>query len=400
MPHTSISTLFNKIPFGVILLIAFGVRFLPAYLLFDRSNYDLESYALVSRQVVLRHDVYTAKETLGRHPYLPLQMYWLGLARGISDSIHLPFPFVVKWLFILADLLIVVVIFLSLQKQTAISPVVGALLYSFHPIAIYVSAYHGQFDSLPMLFSLIALLLLTSNTYLSPFFLGLGIWVKSWPVLALPAAMLAQQNWMRRFFYLLIVGMMPLAGILIYIGFINANWKMVLLRALGYNHGFGVWGYTFLIRLLVLWLGKGAALLNNYRAFGRFVTILAIGFVWFRVSRSEKNPIRLYLITLLSFLAFTHAFSIQYLVWVLPFSILNFQSEHIWLRRYLIASFAYCFLVYNTLILRPAITNLLPWPQADIAIIIPASLPVWLVVVFWMIDLIKRSGENEKITAL
>ena len=390
MSESSISTLFNKIPFWVILLIAFGVRFLPAYLLFDRSNYDLESYALVSQQVVLRHDIYTTKETLGRHPYLPLQMYWLGLSRWLSESIHLPFAFVVKWLFILADVFIVGVIFLILKKQTAISPVIGALIYSFHPAAIYVSAYHGQFDSLPILFSLIALQLLNSNTFLSALFLGLGVWVKSWPVLALPTALLVQSNWIRRFIYSLIVGLIPLAGTFIYIGLFNANWKMVLLRALGYNHGFGVWGYTFLMRLLVLWLENGAEILNSYRAIGRFVTIVAIGLVWLRMSKNEKNPIRLYMITLLSFLAFTHAFSIQYLVWVLPFSLLNIHTQYLWVKRYLIASFAYCFLVYNTLILQPAITNLLPWPLADIAIIIPASLPVWLVVVFWLFGLMKR----------
>jgi hypothetical protein len=84
---------------------------------------------------------------------------------------------------------------------------------------------------------------------------------------------------------------------------------------------------------------------------------------------------------LLVLFAVTHAFSIQYLVWPVPFAVL--AGNRRWLSRYTLAAFGYMFLVYATLIFTNSITRLLPMPRADWFIIMPAALPVWLVVVGW-----------------
>jgi hypothetical protein len=54
------------------------------------------------------------------------------------------------------------------------------------------------------------------------------------------------------------------------------------------------------------------------------------------------------------------------------------------------AAFAYMFLVYHTLILEMTITNIMPWPLADTLLIIPASIPVWMVTIFWFLDRKKK----------
>jgi hypothetical protein len=69
-------------------------------------------------------------------------------------------------------------------------------------------------------------------------------------------------------------------------------------------------------------------------------------------------------------------------MWVVPFAILGPDGR--WLTRYTLGAFAYMFLVYMTLIFTDNITRLLPWPQADWFIIIPASIPAWLVTVGWL----------------
>jgi hypothetical protein len=84
---------------------------------------------------------------------------------------------------------------------------------------------------------------------------------------------------------------------------------------------------------------------------------------------------------LVTFIAWTHAFSIQYLMWVVPFAVLNMDFR--WLKYYTVGAFFYMFLVYNTLILELHITSILPWPQADWFLIMPAGLPAWIIAVLW-----------------
>jgi hypothetical protein len=125
---------------------------------------------------------------------------------------------------------------------------------------------------------------------------------------------------------------------------------------------------------------------------GRFITLGILIIVWYTTARKEKLTAGL-LTILVSFFAFTHAFAIQYLLWLVPVIILN--MEYTWLKLYILACFSYMLLAYNTVILHMSITNLLPWPTADLAIIIPASIPIWLVTFAWAISRIKHGNKTQ-----
>jgi hypothetical protein len=114
--------------------------------------------------------------------------------------------------------------------------------------------------------------------------------------------------------------------------------------------------------------------------YGKYITLGILGLAWWYKARKESAHAGL-LTILVTFFAGTHAFSIQYLIWLIPFAILD--QEYKWLRYYTLAAFAYMFLVYNTLILEMHITDLLPLPQADWFIIMPAGLPAWIVCMGW-----------------
>jgi hypothetical protein len=114
---------------------------------------------------------------------------------------------------------------------------------------------------------------------------------------------------------------------------------------------------------------------------GRYVTLLALGAIYLWSAR-KQSPASSLLTVFVGFLACTHAFSIQYLMWIVPLAILS--AEHKWLVRYTLAALSYMILAYMTLILDLRITQLLPWPQADLYLIIPAGLPAWLVTVGWL----------------
>lgn len=387
MTKSSVSSFVNH-RLNVFQIILFGLilRVFCAYLLWDQSNYDIDSYFLVSQHVLSREDTYSMDDTVRRHPYLPLQMYWVGFARILSEQLNLPFAFVVKWAFIIADVCLAFVIYNYLRATSIAEAKKGALLYALHPIALFVSSYHGQFDVLALLFSILGLCFLNNSSWKTGFWLGLGIWVKSFPILALPTAVKLSRTWFDKLVVLSLSLFIPLLGLIFYIGVFNASFMNVLMRAIGYNHGIGIYGYTYLLRLIAF---SNESLSPQIRAFlelSRFVTLGFITVVWIIALRKTANPLRIYFITLLSFIALTHAFSIQYLVWIIPLAIV--VGEERWLLRYTLASFSYAFLVYNTLINNFSITNILPWPQADLWIIIPAGIPVWLISLVWLISIL------------
>jgi hypothetical protein len=367
-------------------------RMVPNLLLSAGSAYDVESYRIVADLLLNGQEVYTQTASVNRHPYLPLQMYWMAFGRWSSLALELPFVKVVRLAPIAADVGIALLLFASLRRMGTRAGLQGGLSYALNPIPVLVCAYHGQFDAIAAFFTLLAIYWLKSSPALAGGSLGLGILSKSWPVLALPSLFVGTRGWKNRIVLLGVTLTIPLAGILLYVAIIGGEPKAILERALGYNWGLGVWGYTYALRLLSLAQPGATTLFNWFVRNGRYVTLLGLGLVWFFRARKQQ-PGDGILTTLVAFLALTHAFSIQYLMWVVPFAIL--VRDQRWLRRYTYAALAYMFLVYMTLILTDNITRLLPWPQADWFIIIPASIPAWLVTVGWLGTRLLGSSEQE-----
>jgi hypothetical protein len=378
-----------KNPWLLLILIGLFVRLVPAFVLAPGSNYDLESYAIVSKHVLALENVYTSPDAAGRHPYLPLQLYWIGFASWFSSRTNLPFDSMVRLSPIVFDVLISLGIFYILQSyKGTINPFLGSLLYGINPLSVYVSAYHGQFDALPMFCILLGLYQGGKSATKTGFWLSLGILVKSWPILAFPSAWQAFSKLKQRIVLIAFVAFIPMVGILFYSLVFHASILPIIKQAVTYNHGVGIWGYTYLLRVLGFTSKTVQFLVNHYLSLSRFITIAVLVFVWFAAAKFE-SPYAGFLTILVSFFAFTHAFSIQYLVWLLPFAIL--VGDWKWLKWYTMASFAYMFLAYHTLILNSNITNLLPLPLADWVIIMPSGLPAWLVTVAWSIRRIQNA---------
>jgi hypothetical protein len=185
-----------------------------------------------------------------------------------------------------------------------------------------------------------------------------------------------------RAWFLIVLAAVPLTGVTAYCVAFGADPVALVLRAISYNHGIGVWGYTYLARLPYESPLRFDLVFNWAIRYGRYLTLLGLGLVWAWRARREALPAGL-LTLAVAFLALTHAFSIQYLVWVVPLAIL--EADHVWLRRFTLAACAYMLLAYLTLILGLHITTLMPWPQADLWLIIPAGLPAWLVCLGWLV---------------
>lgn len=371
-----------SISIPILIIITLLMRVFPQILLPVGAGFDIQSYEIVGNNVLSKIDIYTSESTLRRYPYLPFQMYWSALAVIISRKSSIPFAIIVKIAPIIGDIAISIFIYLILKRKfdTKFASF-SALLFALSPISIFVSAFHGQFDSIPIAIVLVSYYYF-SRPFTSGLFLGVAILTKSWPVLFIPSFLRQQKKIGKLVFFLISIVLFPFLGIIFYVLTFNSSIYNVLKIAVSYNHGVGVWGYSYFIKIisqitnqndLFMWFLKSC----------RFITLSILILVWIKIAY-KQSLLRSMFIIILTFMTFTHAFSIQYLSWVIPFAILATRNLR-WLSRYTISSFSYMFLAYHTLILQTNITNIFPWRIADHLIIL-AGMPAWLVCVGWFIN--------------
>ncbi|RPI30591.1 MAG: hypothetical protein EHM70_13505 [Chloroflexota bacterium] len=377
----------------VVVLVACLARLIPNFILPMGASYDIDSYQIVGRLVLHREDVYSSPDAEKRHPYLPAQMYWMAFAEQASSALGISFVKVVRLAPILADVAIALLLYwLLLSSSPPAVAMAGGLTYALNPVTIYVSAYHGQFDALPALFILLSLMMLDRYPLAAGGWLGMGILEKGWAVLALPSLLAGVSSWRKKALLLLASVGIPLLATAAYVAVFHANIRAVVMRALGYNWGVGIWGYTYFFRLLSILNEAAAPLFYSLSTYGRYLTLAALGLVWLFKARKE-SPAAGVLTVLVAFFALTHAFSIQYLIWLVPFAVL--QKDFTWLRRYTLAAFLYMFIAYTTLILEFHIASILPWPQADWFLIMPAGLPAWIVTAGWAVHRLTATPKPE-----
>jgi len=75
------------------------------------GNYDIESFNILSDLINNGEDIYSNPIAEGRHPYLPLLVYWIGFAGKFAELIHQPFEVIYRLLPIVADVSICLVLF-------------------------------------------------------------------------------------------------------------------------------------------------------------------------------------------------------------------------------------------------------------------------------------------------
>jgi len=379
-----------------IILVTLCMRIIPQLLLPVGAGFDIQSFEIVGNTVLAKKDVYTTLETQGRYPYLPFQMYWSAFSVLVAKKIHIPFTIFIKTASIIADATIATFIYI-ISSRLWNNKIAGinSLLFALNPISILVSVYHGQFDSVPIAL-VMASIFFISQPVISGVFFGLSILTKSWPILFLPSFIKNNNSLKDRLLFSGVTGLIPLTGIIFYILVFDSSLFNVLKVALTYNHGIGVWGYSYFIKLFAN-LTNQSGVFSWFIQNSRFITLALLGIIWLRVASAQFLPNNLFTIVL-AFLTFTHAFSIQYLSWLIPFSLIaNFDSDYKWIFRYTISVFSYMFLAYHTLILQLNITNLLPWSIADHLIIV-SGIPAWLICIGWFFDILsQRSIPSPKI---
>lgn len=154
-------------------------------LLFDGGRYDVFfAYRRLGDQLRLGGDVYGPRfASLANYP--PVIYWWWAFAARIvpNGDPHL-FAAVVRAPFWMVDAAIAPVLALLVRGGWRWR---SAWIYALNPVAIAVPTLHGQFDSIPAIFLLIAVAWLSRHPRGAAWMVGLGAAVKVWPAYFIPA---------------------------------------------------------------------------------------------------------------------------------------------------------------------------------------------------------------------
>lgn len=372
------------------LALALAVRLAIALRVPLGAWYDIYSYQVVGKLVLAGRDVYSAAEAAGRHPYLPLQLYWLAAATWLSEHGPLAFISVVKLPAIAADVALVALLYVICRRLVARAAALRrAWIYALHPVPILVTALHGQFDAIPLLCLVGAwyLLVLRRMPLAAGLALGLGVLDKTWPALLFPVLVLLLSDLRARVRFTLATALPPLLGTALYLVLFSGS-PLALFRRVGsYASVPGRWGYSLIFdadafsQHTLVWVAHaGSALVL---AAGLFVAVRS----WRRDDPAAIRP----LLAVLAMLVVSAGFSVQYLMWLVPLALL--AGEERWLWWYTGAALILLGVSYGGVEIEQGLWRYLSPRQIDLALGL-AALPVWFVMLAWTASLDRRLARS------
>ncbi len=363
----------------IVLTIALAVRLLPMVILPVGTRYDVASFRIVADAVLARAEVYQA--SLGRHPYLPFQMYVIGAALWASNALSIPFVVMVKLPAVLADVGVTAVIYQSCRRweKPVQAAAFWALLYALNPISILVSAYHGQFDAIPVLLLLLAWYFwhFEKRVVKSAVALGFAILNKTWPIVFLPVVLIRLRHSRPRLIYTAIALLIPITFTVAYLLAFDVS-PTVMRRPLTHTGVNGYWGLSAVIAVVNKILGGLEGVYTTLLDMRRWLILFAgVAALW--ITRRQRSIDALTSI-ILSVFAVSVGMGIQWLLWVVPFALL--AGDHRGLRWYSLTGSLFLLVQLYGLHMYPWANELLGVEKADILIRL-GSVPAWITVVLW-----------------
>lgn len=365
--------------------IAVLVRLLPALLLPFGARYDIDSYQLVADAIRRQEDVYMSASVAGRYPYLPLLLYWFAAASWLSEHLVLPFVVWVKLPAILADGGIILLLYravrTNLSEHSRSQAVLVALLYAFNPISLLVTAYHGQFDAIPvfaLLWSWYEWERGRKDGSAAAF--GLAILSKTWPVLLLPVFLIPLAKIRVHIRFLFIIVIIPLGFVGLYLLLFNGSLHAIFLgRPFTHRGVLGYWGISGLLALGQLYWPDLSILNQHYLTIGQPLMLMGVLLAYWR---TRHQPIhRRILVILLMVFALTPGIGIQWLMWLLPFGLLVQDNKE--RQIYLLGSLLYLVSNLYGLHFSSWLTQITSgeWLKP---ILILTTWPPWIIILIWL----------------
>jgi tetratricopeptide (TPR) repeat protein len=272
-------------------------------------------------------------------------MTWLAKTTGIF------FPFWLRLPAILADsasLWIVSRMFAGRFKEPAIRWTL--LLMALSPTLILVSGFHGNTDPVVMFFLLLSVSFTQSpaqtdrqhdkSDWLSGAAFGAAMCVKILPLIVLPVLFFARPGLRRRAIFLCSTAAVMLVC---WSPYLFRNPIAIYHQVIGYQSIYGHWGLSWLVSHLAFFRDSWHVAFQHY---GAYVVLAAIATAAYAVNRLPNRP-TIYAqagAALFFFLAAANGFGVQYLAWLVPWTV---GLGIIPVTFFTVASGAFLLAVYN-----------------------------------------------------
>lgn len=331
-------------------------------------------------------------QTLSFAIYPPLNYYLETITLFFSSISSVPFHVLTKIWPNLADLGISLLLYKFLLKK-GIKPIpatIWTLVFLLNPISIIISSAHGQVDSIPSLFVLLSVYLLTFHSP-KPFFwsgllLGLGIAIKPNPLMLLPIFIVSIKSSLREKIIFLIVSIAPVAiSTIPYLIQGNLN---VLANLFNYS---GVYDFGYSAILRGFWFQQNANIWmpmpSELVLAGKLLFLATLAFLSFLFWKS-KNLIKGILSVYLLFLTVYFGISAQYLSWILPFAVLERSKIIIpFTLTGLFALFGF-YMFFGPDILLGNLTTITAFQSKFMPIYVIGNLMFWITIIWWLSKII------------
>lgn len=299
---------------------AFVVR-LAAILLSDRVVADVLRYRRVAAHVLdVSWNPYQAKHL---YPYPPVWVWveaaceWLARHSGLSFAVLVKLP-------VLAAEVGIVALLARWGAERGGAARWAPWIYAVHPVAVLVTGFHGQFDSLALLMVLLAVRASERGRHdAAALALAAGIAVKSFPILAVPVLLLRVRGAAARVRFLALA-LLPVAVLLV--PYLAHDATAVARELFGYG-GVADFGWIGVWRG-VRWMIDGTLDRGEARHWGRLIPAAKILFLGaYGAALARRRASGDLVVTLLAvfvaFQTFYGALSAQYLLWVVPLAVLR-----------------------------------------------------------------------------
>jgi uncharacterized membrane protein len=295
------------------------------------------------------------------HP--PLTAYYLELIGYLSrqhffQTYGVTFPFLLRVPGIIADFVVVLVL-LRVRKVTPRFriPTWALLVFALSPVSIMVSGFHGNTDSvMVMFFMLAAYTCLRDRPVLCGIFFVLSCQIKVIPLLFFPVILFW---WSTRRRALRFALPFLLLTIVLWIEPLTTFPLLFLKNVLSYGSYWGDWGITYCLRLTRLPAFNGAGFFNLPRAavgisllLKAIIVAAVIVIGWRRRHLPALGVVNSIAYSWVIFFIFSPAVCPQYMVWLAPFLLILSPTFY---ACFTATSSIFLFLAYNS------VAGGLPW---------------------------------------
>ncbi|WP_395103952.1 hypothetical protein [Actinomadura sp. SCN-SB] len=248
-----------------------------------------------------------------RWHFLPFMAYVLAAQKEAGELLGLSWNVSGRIVPVLADLALIPLVGKLASEQHRLR----AFQYACAPLGLMVSAIHGQFGPLSLLFAVAALLVARNGrAHAAGILAGLAVTSTSWTALIVPGMLLTLPALRPRLTALAWTAAVPAASLLSSPVLLDTSWHRLpatVMGTLSARPVVGDWGWT---AVATAGHQQVSPVLGTVGTPVLLAGILVIGWLW---RRAEPDDLTLALI--LAFLIFTYRFGPQYLLWPMPFLI-------------------------------------------------------------------------------